>query len=171
METTPGEKVSADKEAAAHRAIDAVEVGIVFQPICDLRTRTVFGYEALARPVSPLFRGPQDLFRTAAHIGRVGELGRICRKLALDHCPHWPLFLNIFPNEFDEGYLVRTDDPIFRHRAPVYLEIVESVPLSHFAQCHSVLAEIRARGSLLAVDDPGAGYSNLKYIAELARKS
>jgi EAL domain-containing protein (putative c-di-GMP-specific phosphodiesterase class I) len=41
------------------------------------------------------------------------------------------------------------------------------VPLSHFEQCHGVLAEIRARGILLAVDDLGAGYSNLKYIEEL----
>jgi EAL domain-containing protein (putative c-di-GMP-specific phosphodiesterase class I) len=44
---------------------------------------------------------------------------------------------------------------------------VESVPLSHFEQCHGVLAEIRARGVLLAVDDLGAGYSNLKYIEDL----
>jgi EAL domain-containing protein (putative c-di-GMP-specific phosphodiesterase class I) len=63
---------------------------------------------------------------------------------------------------------VRADDPIFRHRAAVYLEIVESVPLSHFEQCHSVLVEIRARGAMLAVDDLGAGYSNLSYISELA---
>jgi EAL domain-containing protein (putative c-di-GMP-specific phosphodiesterase class I) len=168
LATANQEPASAEKIAAVHGAVDAGEVGIAFQPICDLRTEAVFGYEALARPKSTAFAGPQDLFRSAALLGRVGELGRVFREMALRHCPTWPLFLNIFPNEFDEGFLVRADDPIFRHRATVYLEIVESVPLSHFEQCHSVLAEIRARGAMLAIDDLGAGYSNLSYISELA---
>lgn len=161
------EPLTAEKIAAIHRAIDEEEVGIVFQPVADLQGKRVYGYEALARTRSPALAGPLDLYRSAARLGRVGELGRAFRRLAIQHCPQWPLFLNIFPNEFDEGYLVKPDDPIFRHRAPVYLEIVEAVPLSHFEQCHGVLAEIRARGCLLAVDDLGAGYSNLKYIAEL----
>jgi len=63
--------------------------------------------------------------------------------------------------------LVRPDDPIFLHPKPVYLEVTESVPLSYFEQCHSVLAELRKKGNFLAVDDLGAGYSNLKYIADL----
>jgi EAL domain-containing protein (putative c-di-GMP-specific phosphodiesterase class I) len=158
---------SPQKIEAVHRAIDLGEVGIVFQPLADIRAKRVFGYEALARTRSSHLAGPLDLFRTAAALGRVGELGRAFRALAVQHCPHWPLFLNIFPNEFDDPYLVKTDDPIFRHRSSVYLEIVESVPLSHFEQCQGVLAEIRARGILLAVDDLGAGYSNLKYIEEL----
>ena len=48
------------------------------------------------------------------------------------------------------------------------VQITESVPLSHFSLCHSVLSEVRSRGVLLAVDDLGAGYSNLKYIADLS---
>ena len=158
---------SAEKVAAVHRAIDEGEVGIVFQPLVDVRLKRVFGYEALARSRSPLIDGPVDLFRTAVTLGRVGELARAFRGMAVQHCPQWPLFLNVFPNEFDQPYLVKTDDPIFRHRNPVYLEIIESVPLSYFEQCHGMLAEIRARGILLAVDDLGAGYSNLKYIEEL----
>jgi EAL domain-containing protein (putative c-di-GMP-specific phosphodiesterase class I) len=155
-----------EKIAAVERAIDG-EVGVVFQPVADIRAKRVFGYEALARPRPEFFGGPLDLYRTAATIGRVGALGRAFRALAVQLCPQWPLFLNIYPNEFDEPHLVKTDDAIFRHRQPVYLEILESVPLSHFDQCHSVLAEVRARGALLAVDDLGAGYSNLKYIEEL----
>ena len=158
---------SPEKVAAVHRAIDQGEVGIVFQPVFDVRLKRVFGYEALARPRSPHLVGPLDLFRTAVAVGRVGELARGFRNMAVQLCPQWPLFLNVFPNEFDQPYLVQPDDAIFRHRYPVYLEILESVPLSHFEQCRGMLAEIRARGILLAVDDLGAGYSNLKYIEEL----
>jgi len=42
------------------------------------------------------------------------------------------------------------------------------VPLSHFSLCRSVLREVNGKGILLAVDDLGAGYSNLRYIADLA---
>src|SRR5690606_19909865 len=58
--------------------------------------------------------------------------------------------------------------PIFWHNEEVYLEITESVPIHFFEQCHSVLAEARSKGVKLAVDDLGAGFSNLKYIADLA---
>jgi EAL domain-containing protein (putative c-di-GMP-specific phosphodiesterase class I) len=144
------------------------ELKIVYQPIVDLRAKRVFAYEALVRSSSPHFQGPPALFSDAIQSRFCGALGRAVRELTIEHAPAHPLFVNIHPNEFDEGWLVQPDDPVFRHDQSVYLEITESVPLSHFALCHSVLAEMRSRGVSLAVDDLGAGYSNLKYIADLA---
>jgi EAL domain-containing protein (putative c-di-GMP-specific phosphodiesterase class I) len=167
MSRPPETAIAEVKKAALARAICG-EVEVAFQPIADLQAKRVFGYEALARPLSKEFIGPADLFHTAASLGWVGELGCTFRKLAIQHCPDFPLFFNIYPNEFDEGYLVRPDDPIFRHRAPVYLEILEGTPVSHFQQCHGVLMELRGRGCLLAIDNLGKGYSNLKYIFELS---
>ena len=156
------EQVEAVRGIVAERAL-----GIAFQPIVDLRRRTVYAYEALARIASPSFDGPAELFAAAAEARCVGELGRIHREHAARLLAGSPLFLNIHPAEFDEGWLVRPDDPIFRLRTPATLEITESVPLSYFAQCHSVLAEIRRKGVLLAIDDFGSGYSNLRYILDL----
>ena len=144
------------------------ELNVVYQPIIDLKKRTVFAYEALVRSTSPHFQGPPALFTEAIRSRYCGALGRAVRELTVERAPAAPLFVNIHPNEFDEGWLVQPDDPIFHHEHPVYLEITESVPLSHFSLCHSVLAEVRSRGVLLAVDDLGAGYSNLKYIADLS---
>jgi EAL domain-containing protein (putative c-di-GMP-specific phosphodiesterase class I) len=98
----------------------------------------------------------------------MGEMGRELRAMAVQSCPRTALFLNLHPSEFNEGWLVRPDDAIFFRDEPVYLEITESVPLSHYEHCHGVLKEIRGRGMSLAVDDLGAGYSNLKYIADLS---
>ncbi len=140
----------------------------VFQPVVDLRTRKVFAYEALARSLSPHFNNPIALFSAAIDAGRVGELGRLTRMLSVDGCTEWPLLVNINPNEFDEGWLVRPDDPFYWHDHDIYMEITESVPLSHFELCHSVIAEMRSKGVMLAVDDLGAGFSNLKYIADLS---
>jgi EAL domain-containing protein (putative c-di-GMP-specific phosphodiesterase class I) len=79
--------------------------------------------------------------------------------------------VNLHPNELEEGWLVRPDDPIFSHDHDVYLEITESAPLTHFELCTSVLREVCSRASAyLVVDDLGAGYSNLKIIADLEPK-
>jgi EAL domain-containing protein (putative c-di-GMP-specific phosphodiesterase class I) len=76
--------------------------------------------------------------------------------------------VNLHPSELEEGWLVRPDDPIFSHDDDIYLEITESAPLTHFDLCASVLREVCGRvGVHLVVDDLGAGYSNLKLIAEL----
>ncbi len=140
---------------------------VVYQPIVDLRTGEIFAHEALVRSDSPHFESPPALFNAAIRSQYGGALGRVIREIATANCPGYPLFLNIHPNEFDESWLVQPDDPIFAHPHPVFLELTEAVPLSHFALCHSVLREIRSKGISLAIDDLGAGYSNLKYIADL----
>lgn len=140
---------------------------MVFQPVVDLKTRETFAYEALVRTTSPHFKSPPEMFHAAVEHSCVGELGRIIRQLAIAGCTDHPLFLNIHPNELNEHWIVQPDDPIYSHSEDVYLEITEGVPLSHFALCQSILREVRGRGVFLVVDDLGAGYSNLKYIADL----
>ncbi len=147
--------------------IDGSDFDVHYQPVLDLRTNKAFAYEALVRAHPPEFKNPLVLIDAALREGLMGVLGRAIRRKAVDDCRDLPLFLNIHPNEFEEGWLVRPDDPIFEHEHPVYLEITEGVPLSHFSLCHEVLQELRGKGMCLAVDDLGAGYSNLKYIADL----
>lgn len=154
-------------EEAVVALIERRMVRVVYQPIVELSTGKVFAHEALARPSPELFAGPLDLFAAAIKTGHIGALGRLLRGMAIDGCPNAPLFLNIHPGEFGEGWLVRPDDPIFSHEKQVFLEITESVPISHYEFCHSVLDEVRSKGIFLVVDDLGAGYSNLKYIADL----
>ena len=144
------------------------ELYIAMQPIVDLQRQRVFAHEALLRSAAAGFTSPLPILQEAVRQGAMGTLGRHLRELSLKACPTTPLFINVHPSEFDHGWLVRPDDPIFSHDHAVYLEITESVPLSHYRWCQSVLKEIRSKGVLLAVDDLGAGYSNLKYIADLA---
>ena len=142
-------------------------VKVVYQPLVDLKTRKIFAYEALVRSQAPEFDSPPSLFAAAVQHACTGELGRIIREMAVAGCPSFPLFLNIHPAELNDKFVVQPDDPIFQHGEDVYLEITEGVPLSHFALCQSILREVRGRGVYLVVDDLGAGYSNLKYIADL----
>lgn len=152
---------------AIRRVLDARDIKVVYQPVVDLKTRQIFAYEALVRSKSADFDSPMSLFAAAVQHSCTGELGRLIRELAIEGCPTHPLFLNIHPAELNERWVVQPDDPIFQHSEDVYLEITEGVPLSHFRLCQSILREVRGRGVYLVVDDLGAGYSNLKYIADL----
>lgn len=149
------------------RHLQRTDMKVVFQPVLDLGSGHVFAYEALVRTGNEPRPEPPVLIGEAVRRGCVGALGRVIRRLAVDGCQDHNLFINVHPSEFNEGWLVRPDDPIFEHAHPIFLEITESVPLSHFNWCHSVLREIRGKGISLAVDDLGAGYSNLRYICDL----
>lgn len=157
-----------ERDAFIHRLIDERLFRIVYQPLVDLCTGSVFAYEALARITLPGVQNIPMIFDDATRLQRVGELGRMLRKQAVKGCDSHPLFLNINPNEFDEGWLVQPDDPVFWHDEGIFMEITESVPITYFEQCHSVLTEVRGKGVQLAVDDLGAGYSNLRYISDLS---
>jgi EAL domain-containing protein (putative c-di-GMP-specific phosphodiesterase class I) len=155
----------------SHAVREALSTGLLysaFQPIVNLEKREVFGHEALARCSSDTFPDALSLIKAAVDGNCIGELGRELRAISTRTSPRTALFLNLHPSEFDQGWLVRPDDAMFFYEEPIYLEITESVPLSHYTHCHGMLQEIRRRGVSLAIDDLGAGYSNMKYIADLA---
>jgi EAL domain-containing protein (putative c-di-GMP-specific phosphodiesterase class I) len=144
------------------------DLNVVFQPIVDLRTGSLFAVEALVRCSIPRFQWPPVLFEHAVAHNYCGRLGRMIREVTFRLCGGMPVFINIHPAELSERWLVQPDDPIFSHDHDVYLEITESVPFSHYNLCISVLKEVRMRGQLkLVIDDLGSGYSNLKRISDL----
>lgn len=141
---------------------------MVYQPIVDMQDGRLFAHEALVRCSRQELGNPLVLFERAVEAGCVGRLGRMIRDIAVPLSGRHPVFVNVHPQELQEGWLVRPDDPIYAHENEIYLEVTESVPLSHYGLCLSVLREVRARGNIkLVVDDLGAGYSNLKRIADL----
>lgn len=142
----------------------------VFQPIVHLETGKLFAYETLVRCGVAGF-SPTALFERASAERAAGRLGRMIREIAVPLCGGTPVFFNLHPDELADRWLVRPDDPVFSHDHDIYLEITESVPLTHFELCMSVLREVCARtGAHLVIDDLGAGYSNLKLIADLEPK-
>ena len=133
-------------------AAEAGKIFVVFQPLVATASGSTFGYEALVRSDAPEFPNPPALIDASIQEKFCGELGRLIRQMAVKECPDHPIFINMHPDEFGEGWLVRPDDPISTHDQDVYLEITESVPLSHYRYCHSVLRELRSRGVKIAVD-------------------
>ena len=157
-----------DSWLAIRALVSNSDLSVVFQPIVDLNSGESFASEALVRCSVPQYSSPPILFERASLLGCAGRLGRMIREIAVPLASGSPLFVNIHPQELNEGWLVRPDDPLYLHDAPIYLEITESVPLTHFDLVMSVLEEVKTRGDVkLVVDDLGSGYSNLKSIADL----
>lgn len=150
------------------RALADGHVSVVFQPIVDPANGEIFAYEALARSSARGLESPPVLFEAAVAQNLTGKLGRVLRELAVAECSNHPLFLNVHPSELADRWLVQPDDPIFSHEPGVFLEITESVPLSHHELVHGILKEVRSKGVGVVIDDLGAGYSNLRYIADLS---
>ena len=114
------------------RALTVSDIGVVFQPIVDMRTGTTFAHEALVRCKRPEFASPLVLFARAAEESSCGRLGRIIREVAFAACGDVPLFVNLHPEELSSRWLVRPDDPLCLHSAPVFLEVTESAAFTHF---------------------------------------
>jgi len=161
-----------DSKSSLQRMVRAEELSVVFQPIVRLDHPAIHAYEALVRCRVVEYRNPLVLFQHAVSTGCAGRLGRMVREIAVPLCPGKPLYLNVHPQELRESWLIRPDDPIFAHDHELCIEITESVPMTHFDLCKSVLREIRDRAGVgLAIDDLGAGYSNLKRIVDLEPKA
>jgi EAL domain-containing protein (putative c-di-GMP-specific phosphodiesterase class I) len=148
-----------------------IEMGLIdvhLQPVVELRTGAIYGYEALARCRVKEMASPLQLLAAAVEQDEIGRLGRELRVRAARAAGGARLFLNIHPDELDEPFLTAPDDPIASYAGQVVLEIPEAAPLMRHRHAHATVATLRGRGMLVALDDFGAGYSNLGYISALA---
>jgi diguanylate cyclase (GGDEF)-like protein len=136
----------------------------VFQPIVELRTGRLVGYEALARFPSNDGRTPDAFFNQANRVGLGPQLESIALAAALK-APHRPpgtyLSLNMTPSAIISS-LVR--DSLPRDLGDVLIEITEHELAPEDGALEAGLAELRSRGARIAIDDAGSGYAGLQQI-------
>jgi EAL domain-containing protein (putative c-di-GMP-specific phosphodiesterase class I) len=155
----------------------AGEVTSVYEPIVDVATKTVFGYEALARgPAGTGLHSPAALFAAAEEEGFVFELDCLCRKSGLDGAVGLPsdttLFLNVRPTtihdpSFRPEALIRTLEKSKLRPSEVVFEISEKESIANFEIFREIRDEYQKLGFRFAVDDTGAGYASLQAVIEL----
>ncbi|MEO5657474.1 MAG: diguanylate cyclase [Nitrospiria bacterium] len=144
--------------------LDERSIKVLFQPIFDVRTGTIIGYEALSRdPQGKL--SILELFKRYQAIGHLRELKRLCFDLQLKAAQELELervFINV---DFDVlAHLEAVPKP---PNVEVILEISE-VEALHDVAAHLIVAgKWRARGFQFAMDDFGAGFVSLPFIGQL----
>ncbi|MBJ7538711.1 sensor domain-containing phosphodiesterase [Marinomonas transparens] len=140
-----------------------------YQPILDLTTNDISGYESLARFNSDPYVTPDIWFEEAQLVGMGEKLEMLAVKSALkldyyfrDHNRY--LSINTSPDYILSGALEKT---IGHLACNVLIEITEHQPIADYQAFQKALSPLRREGVKLAIDDVGTGYSNLTHILEL----
>jgi EAL domain-containing protein (putative c-di-GMP-specific phosphodiesterase class I) len=137
-----------------------------FQPIVDLRSGAVSGYEALTRFADGT--RPDLMFGLAATAGLGVELESATIAAALDASSSLPagafIGLNASPDLLERFDLRSLLAAVGR---PIVLEITEHTAIDDYELVRRT-AESLGPSVTLAVDDAGAGYASLRHILELA---
>jgi diguanylate cyclase (GGDEF)-like protein len=163
-------QLSGDGQRAEVEALLAREDSIVplYQPVLELATGRVAGYEALARMPHGPFRPPDQWFIQAhrAGLGPALEAAALRAALAARGRPERTfLALNVSPGALfaPEVRAALPDD-----LSDVVIELTEHELFSTEAALDRELSELRARGARIALDDAGNGYSGLQQIIRVA---
>jgi diguanylate cyclase (GGDEF)-like protein len=160
-----------ERQAAVERTIAERSFDIVYQPIVAVGSRAVVGYEALCRPHAGGFSSPTELFAAAERAGRVAALGAVARERSVAPIGALPdpvlLFLNIHPHELFQAAALEHEPALRPFASRIVLEITEGAHLDDAERARARIAELRAVGFRIAVDDLGAGWASLNRLARL----
>ncbi len=161
-------------EQELRRALDRRDFHAVFQPIEDLRSGRIYGMESLIRwsyampdefvPIAEetgLVRGITDFMLAAS-----SEVSAAWQKIQ----PGVRINVNVASGEFRmPAFFQRVLDIVKAYPIDpplLVLEITETSLLEGGPETREILEAIQGHGIAIAVDDFGAGYSSLRYLAE-----
>ena len=163
--------------AEVRHALDNDELEPCFQPVVELHTGLVKGFEVLARWQHPK-RGlvlPQNFISLAEENGLIGLLTKQIMRKAFLSAPILPeplwLAVNVSPMQLRDLSLPRqicksAEKAGFPLRR-LTIEITESALAENFKRAQTITRELKENGCRLALDDFGTGYSNMRQLQTL----
>ena len=166
------------------RAVSANQFALRYQPIVDLKTSRIVGFEALVRWRHP-DRGlvmPGEFIELAEDTGTIVPLGKwvfaeACRALASFHDVQAPTDLpvtvtvNLSARQFLDQRLVHDLGNLAREArataSSITLELTETMLMGDTDGAINTMLAMKSQGFRLALDDFGTGYSSLSYLRRL----
>jgi diguanylate cyclase (GGDEF)-like protein/PAS domain S-box-containing protein len=145
-----------------------------YQPLVDLASGRITGFEALVRWPHPE-RGmvsPAEFIPVAEETGLINPLGGLMLHRACMDAAVWPddvrVAVNLSPLQFRAGNLLsHVMEALRRSGLPakrLELEITETLLLEKSTEVLATLHALRALGVRISMDDFGTGYSSLSYL-------
>lgn len=164
-------------EADLRDAISRGEVVAHYQPIFDIRTDVLRGFEVLARWKTET-RGqipPSTFIGIAEDTGLIAPLGWSILEQACETGRQWPsalkMSINFSSMQFQDPQLVERVGAILTKTgfdpARLDIEITESVFMKDIALAKWSIEQLHRMGISLSLDDFGTGYSSLSYLRQL----
>jgi len=165
-------------ESALAEIIAADLLRPVYQPIVDLRTGRILGFEGLIRPdpTGPLI-GTDQLFAAAAAAGRTVELDLACLDAVVGSAaaigPDRLLTINLSPRtlevkDFDPAWLLSGLVRNGISPSRVIIELTEREEVDDLGRLQQVFHLLQQYGLRLAADDVGAGNSGLRLLSQVS---
>jgi EAL domain-containing protein (putative c-di-GMP-specific phosphodiesterase class I) len=161
-------------ESDLRAAIDAELLLPHYQPLIDLKTGQITGFEALVRWQSPErgFVSPGEFIPIAEETALINPIGGLVLRRACAEAARWPdpvrIAVNLSPLQFRTGNLLAmVMDALNQSGLPakrLELEITETLLMDKGDQVLATLHALRALGVHISMDDFGTGYSSLSYL-------
>jgi diguanylate cyclase (GGDEF)-like protein/PAS domain S-box-containing protein len=156
------------------QAIAEQQFEVHYQPIVQLKTGKLTGFEALVRWRHPT-RGlvpPAEFIPVAEENGLISQIGEYVLREACARAARWPghlkIAVNISVSQFrDSGLLEAIISALHEtglQPERLEIEVTESVFLAENIQGIPLLKAMKALGVRIAIDDFGTGYSSLSYL-------
>jgi EAL domain-containing protein (putative c-di-GMP-specific phosphodiesterase class I) len=149
-------------------------VRTLFQPIFDLRTGAVLGFESLGRGThEKLTSCPAFLFSLAAQFDLAPQLSALFRRVAVQEAEHLPpgapVFFNLHPSELGGAALWKSLEEVRQALAGTRQVVVElhEEAVADIRAMRRLLEEVHGLGFSLAYDDFGAGNARLSELADV----
>jgi diguanylate cyclase (GGDEF)-like protein/PAS domain S-box-containing protein len=161
-------------ELELRAALQTGGLDVHYQPLVNLGTGEVTGYEALMRwPHRE--RGmipPAEFIPVAEETGLITQIGAFVLRRACTDAAQWPrpltVSVNLSPLQFKAGNLYQVVSQTLKETglspARLELEITETLLLDKSGTVLATLHALRALGVRIAMDDFGTGYSSLSYL-------
>ncbi|MGD0282074.1 MAG: EAL domain-containing protein [Dissulfurispiraceae bacterium] len=170
---------SLNLENDLRKALARNELSVYYQPIVDIKTRRISGFEALARWLHPEqgFVPPAKFIPVAEYTGLIESIGKLVLK---DACENINKLNSDFRNTLPLYVSVNLSAKQFNSKLPqmvseilaethfessnLRLEITESTIMENIFVASDILHDLKALGVQIFLDDFGTGYSSLNYL-------
>jgi diguanylate cyclase (GGDEF)-like protein len=167
-------RVKRQLELDLRSAIDNDELALHYQPLINIASQTITGFEALMRWEHPL-RGrvsPAEFIPIAEETGLIVQLGAWAIRKACEQAATWPggltVAVNVSPIQFRSADLVAAVSEILDQTGlgadRLELEITETLLMQESDSTMQSLHQLRDLGVRISMDDFGTGYSSLSYL-------
>jgi diguanylate cyclase (GGDEF)-like protein/PAS domain S-box-containing protein len=163
-----------DMELDLRRAFANGEFELHYQPLVDIASDAISGFEALLRWRHPEkgMISPADFIPVAEDIGLIVALGEWVLREACGEAVKWPsdikIAVNLSPVQFRSRNLVQVVISALAQSGlspkRLELEITESLFLAETEPNIAILHQLRELGVSISMDDFGTGYSSLSYL-------